>query len=600
MINKFLYSASKALLRNKDMKRRGDIILFLLGVSFLWVVVRVVQMQVVDVEYNRERGEARLVQKQLRPALRGRILDRNGKLLAGSIPAVDIWARPEDMAREKDKSFSEKTKNQLREVAFLLNESLDDLLSQLNNIDSTYVPLGRAAHVNFSKKIDALKIQGIYHDNVYKREYPEGLATSDLLGFVDIPKGEKGMEGLENYFNKKLTGQNGYRKIIRDTKRRIVETQVEEGPIDGEDIHLSIDYRLQSFAWKILCEAVEEHHAKEGGSVVVLDIRTGELLALVNCLGYNLNSPVNKSQLPSNIWRNRAVTDVFDPGSTLKPFTVGMALEFGYVRRDTEVDTTPGYLEITDGSRKKKVRDTRNFGVLTVEGVIQKSSNVGAIKISRRMTAKEMWETYVKLGYGQTSHIEFPGAVSGILRHWERWKPINKDTISYGYGISTSLLQLARSYTAFGQQGKVLPVTLLKIDKVPEGEAVFSPETAAQVRRMLQMATGPNGTGQRAQIEGYTIGGKSGTARKLEGKVYSENKYRSWFAGLAPVDDPRVIVAVMIDEPSAGQFYGGVVAAPVFSKVAQQALHLLGVPPDVSVKPQINAHSLLEPVEGEL
>ena len=320
-----------------------------------------------------------------------------------------------------------------------------------------------------------------------------------------------------------------------------------------------------------------------------MDAHTGELLALANYPSYD---PGHRKNLTGEQLRNRALTDTFEPGSTMKPITIATALELKRVKPTTIIDTAPGRYTVTGST----ITDTHNYGALTVEGVIQKSSNVGATKVAQKLSAQEMWEHFSALGFGQKPQIQFPGAVSGRLRAWKTWKPIEQATMSYGYGLSASLLQMARSYTVFSNGGKVIPATMLRLDKPPVGVPVFSERTAEQVRKMLALATGPGGTGQRAQTVGYSVGGKSGTARKQVGKSYAAGKYRAWFTGMAPIENPRVIVAVMVDEPSNGTYYGGTVAAPVFSTVVQQSLRLLGVAPDMAVQPQIVAN----PVEESL
>ena len=330
-------------------------------------------------------------------------------------------------------------------------------------------------------------------------------------------------------------------------------------------------------------------HKAKGGSVVVLDAVTGEVLALANYPSY---APDKRQNLSGEQLRNRALTDTFEPGSTMKPFTIALALETGRVRPQTVIDTSPGRLTITGST----ISDTHNYGALTVEGVIQKSSNVGTTKIAMQMPAREMWETFSAAGFGQKPQLGFPGVVSGRLRPYKTWRPIEQATMSYGYGLSASLFQMARSYTVFAHQGQIIPATMLKSSEPVVGVPVFSPKTADAVRKMLQMAAGPGGTGQKAQTLGYSVGGKSGTARKQVGKSYATNKYRAWFTGMAPIDRPRIIVAVMIDEPSNGVYYGGAVAAPVFSEVVQQTLRMMGVQPDMDVKPQIVAEVVEEPL----
>ncbi|MEO8248030.1 MAG: penicillin-binding protein 2, partial [Burkholderiales bacterium] len=436
-----------------------------------------------------------------------------------------------------------------------------------------------------TQEVMALGIKGIYLRKEYKRQYPEGEAIAHVVGFTDVE--DNGQEGIELAFNKDLGGKPGSRRVIKDRMGRVVEDIGDQvPPVDGQDIQLSIDSKVQFFAYQKLREAVTANKAK-AGSVVVIDTQTGEVLALANYPSY---VPDNRQNLQGAQLRNRALTDVFEPGSTMKPVTIAMALEAGRVKPQTLIDTGPGRFQIGGFT----IRDTHNYGTLTVEGVIQKSSNVGALKIAQKMSPHEMWDTYTALGYGQKPQLRFPGAVTGRLRPWKSWKPVEQATMAYGYGMSASLFQMAHSYTAFAHDGKIIPATLLKTSEPAVGTRVFSPETARSVRRMIEMAAGPGGTGQLAQTVGYSVGGKSGTAHKQVGKGYAHNKYRAWFTGMAPINKPRIIVAVMIDEPSAGVYYGGVVAAPVFSAVVQQSLRMMGVQPDLSVTPQIIAETVEE------
>ncbi|MBP8929247.1 MAG: penicillin-binding protein 2, partial [Ottowia sp.] len=399
----------------------------------------------------------------------------------------------------------------------------------------------------------------------------------------------RGQEGAELSFEKQLSGKAGARRVIKDRLGRVVEAVGDEvPPVDGQDVQLSIDSKVQFFAYQKLRDAVTAHKAKSG-SVVVLDAQTGEVLALANYPSY---SPDNRRNLTGAQLRNIAITDTFEPGSTMKPITVAMALEAGKVTPQTQIATAPGTYKLD----KFTIRDTHNYGTLTVEGVVQKSSNVGSLKIAQRLSAQEMWDTYTALGYGHKPDLAFPGAATGRVRHWKGWRPVEQATMSYGYGLSASLFQMAHSYTAFSHDGRVIPATLVKApdDTAVEGVRVFSEKNARAVRKMLEMAAGPGGTGQRAQTVGYSVGGKSGTARKQQGKGYASNKYRAWFTGMAPIDKPRVIVAVMVDEPSNGVYYGGAVAAPVFSEVVQQTLRIMGVQPDMAVKPAIVAEQVEE------
>jgi cell division protein FtsI (penicillin-binding protein 3) len=406
-----------------------------------------------------------------------------------------------------------------------------------------------------------------------------------VVGFTNVE--DNGQEGIELSFNKELAGKAGSRRVIKDRLGRVVEGVGEQvPPVEGKDIQLSVDSKVQFFAYQKLRDAVTARKAK-AGSVVVLDAITGEVLALANYPSY---VPDKRQNLTGEQLRNRALTDTFEPGSTMKPITVAMALEAGRVKPQTLVETGPGRFSIGGFT----ISDTHNYGTLTVEGVIQKSSNVGALKIAQKMSPHEMWDTYTALGYGQKPQIQFPGAVTGRLRPWKNWRPVEQATMAYGYGLSASLFQMAHSYTSFAHDGQIIPVTMLKSSEPAVGVRVFSAENAYAVRRMLQMAAAPGGTGQLAQTVGYSVGGKSGTAHKQVGKGYASNKYRAWFTGMAPIESPRIIVAVMIDEPSDGQYYGGLAAAPVFSEVVQQTLRMMGVQPDVSVKPQIVTQAVEE------
>ncbi|MBX9835273.1 MAG: penicillin-binding protein 2, partial [Burkholderiaceae bacterium] len=536
---------------------------------------RAAYVQVIDNAFFQRQGEVRFARTLDLPAYRGKLLDRNGLILASSVPAASIWAIPEDVKQDDPQ-----VRAQLKELAKLMDTPLPSLIAKLAEEDKTFVWLKRQLDWDVGEKITALGIAGIYLRKEYKRQYPEGESSAHVVGFTNVE--DKGQEGMELAFNDLLAGKAGSRRVIKDRMGRVVEGVGEiVPPMDGRDMQLSIDSKVQFFAYQKLRDQVIAHKAK-AGSVVVLDAITGEVLALANYPSY---APDKRQNLTGEQLRNRALTDTFEPGSTMKPFTIGLALNSGRVRPGTVVDTTPGRVTITGST----ISDTHNYGVLTVEGVIQKSSNVGTTKLAMQMPAREMWETFSAAGFGQKPQIAFPGAVSGRLRAYKTWRPIEQATMSYGYGLSASLFQMARSYTVFAHDGQIITATMLKSDQPAMGVPVFTPQTAAQVRKMLQMAAGPGGTGQRAQTQGYSVGGKSGTARKQIGKTYATGKYRAWFTGMAPIDKPRIIVAVMVDEPNNGTYYGGTVAAPVFSEVVQQTLRMMGVPPDMAVKPQIVA-----------
>jgi cell division protein FtsI (penicillin-binding protein 3) len=547
-----------------------------LALGFGVLAGRAAYIQVIGNDFFQKQGQVRFARTLEMPASRGRILDRNGLILASSVVAPSIWAIPEDIDRDPAK---------LQQLARLLSMPVADLNKKIQDEDKTFVWLKRQVDESVAREIAALGIKGVYQRKEYKRKYPEGEAAAHVVGFTNVEN--IGQEGVELAFDKDMAGRPGSRRVIKDRLGRVVEDVGEQvPPVDGRDLQLSIDSKVQFFAYQKLRDAVQSNKAK-AGSVVVLDAVTGEVLALANYPSYQ---PEKRQNLSGEQLRNRAITDMFEPGSTMKPITVAAALEAGRVTPQTVIETGPGKYNIGGFT----ISDTHNYGSLTVEGVIQKSSNVGALKVAQKMSPREMWEVYTALGYGQKPQLQFPGAVTGRLRPWKTWRPVEQATMSYGYGLSASLFQMAHSYTAFAHDGRIIPTTMLKSADPAPGVKVFSPQNAAAVRKMLQMAAGPGGTGQKAQTVGYSVGGKSGTARKQIGKTYAANKYRAWFTGMAPIDHPRIVVAVMIDEPSAGQYYGGAVAAPVFSEVVQQTLRMMSVQPDMAVKPQIVARSVEE------
>ena len=569
---------SSPLLASKTPVWRSKFIVAMLALAFIVLFARAAYVQVIGNAFFQRQGEVRFARTLEMPASRGRIFDRNGLLLASSVVAPSIWAIPDDVERNPAK---------LQQLAKLLGMPMAELNKKLADEDKTFVWLKRQVDEPVAKQIAELKIAGIHQRKEYKRKYPEGEAAAHVVGFANVEN--RGQEGAELSFEKQLSGKAGARRVIKDRLGRVVEAVGDEvPPVDGQDVQLSIDSKVQFFAYQKLRDAVTAHKAKSG-SVVVLDAQTGEVLALANYPSY---SPDNRKNLTGAQLRNIAITDTFEPGSTMKPITVAMALEAGKVTPQTQIATAPGTYKLV----KFTIRDTHNYGTLTVEGVVQKSSNVGSLKIAQRLSAQEMWDTYTALGYGHKPDLAFPGAATGRVRHWKAWRPVEQATMSYGYGLSASLFQMAHSYTAFSHDGRVIPATLVKApdDTAVEGVRVFSEKNARAVRKMLEMAAGPGGTGQRAQTVGYSVGGKSGTARKQQGKGYASNKYRAWFTGMAPIDKPRVIVAVMVDEPSNGVYYGGAVAAPVFSEVVQQTLRIMGVQPDMAVKPAIVAEQVEE------
>jgi len=567
--------ASSPLLASKTPPWRSRFVVVMLALAFATLVGRAVYIQIIGTDFYLNEGDKRYARTLKLPASRGRILDRNGLVLATSVAAPSIWAIPKDFQADTAKR---------KALARLLTMTPTELEDR-TGVDSEFAWLRRQVEEPLWEQVKALGIKGVHQVREYKRKYPEGEAAAHVVGFTNIE--ENGQEGIELAFQRDLQGKSGSRGVVKDRLGGVVEDTGERvDPVNGRDITLSIDSKVQFFAWQRLRDAVREHNAA-AGSVVVLDVQTGEVLALAN---YPSFDPAKRYPKGAPQLRNRALTDIFEPGSTMKPFIAGWALETGRVTPESRIDTAPGSITITGST----IRDAHPRGMLTVNEVIQKSSNVGTVKLAMQMERREMWELFSQSGFGQKPQLEFPGVVTGRLRPYKTWRPVEQATMSYGYGLSTSLLQLARAYTIFARDGELMPVSILKHEPAADGSVqtlagmrVLSPQTALQVRHMLQLAAGPGGTAPRAQAIGYSVGGKTGTARKQIGKEYAANKYRAWFVGIAPVSNPRIVVAVMVDEPSKGGFFGGDVAAPVFAQVVQQTLRTMGVAPDIEVQPQI-------------
>jgi len=541
---------------------RAPLVFAFIALLFAGLAGRSVYLQWIDNEFLQEQGSSRYSREIELPAHRGRIVDRFGEALAISTPVKSIWAFPAKV---------EATPEQLAALAELLETSPAALSRKLAGGD--FVFLARQVPPEAAERIAQLKIKGINDQNEYRRFYPGGETVSHVLGFTGDQ--DAGQEGIELAQQAWLGGKPGSRRVIINRRGDAVEdVEAIRAPQAGRDLALAIDSRLQYLAFRELKAAVEANKAKAGG-LVILDVASGEILALANWPTYNPNA---RNRVAREKMRNRALTDVFEPGSTMKPFTIACALEAGKVRPDTIIETAPGTLTIGPNT----IHDAHPNGALTVEQVIQKSSNVGAAKIALSLPSETMWRTLADAGFGTPPKSGFPGEVAGRLRPAKTWKPIEQATMAYGHGISVNLVQLARAYTVFATDGELKQATLLKASGPVAGRPVLKPETAHAVRRMLEMAVLPGGTAPQAQVAGYRVGGKTGTAHKLEGHGYA-NKYVSSFVGFAPASNPRLVVAVMIDEPTSGQYYGGAVAAPVFSRVMGNALQMLGVAPDAPV-----------------
>ncbi len=537
----------------------------LLLLSFLGLVVRAIYLQGMHNDFLQQKGELRYSRVIEISAHRGMITDRHGEPLAISTPVESVWASPRDI---------DATPRQLKKLANLIRMNVVEVRKRISDQQRDFVYLRRHLPPDITAKVVELDIPGIFLKREFRRYYPTGELTAHMLGFTDID--DNGQEGIELGWQDTLAGKSGSRRVIKDRKGRIVE-DVESilEPKPGQDIALSIDSKIQYLAYRELKQAMEINKAK-AGEIVVLDTQTGEVLALVNLPTYN---PNNRIKTNSGRARNRVLTDVFEPGSTLKPFTVASALEAGGIKPDTIFQTAPGTLTIG----KATISDSHREGPLTVAQVIQKSSNVGAAKIALTLSPQTLWETFSRSGFGASTGSGFPGEVNGKLRPYQTWRPIEQATMSYGHGIAVNLLQLARAYTLFSEEGKLKPVSLLKVNTPVVGKQVISRDTALAVSKMLEMVVQPGGTAPLAQISGYRVAGKTGTSHKLEGNGYAKDRYIATFVGYAPVSKPRLIIAVMLDEPSAGQYFGGTVAAPVFSQVMVGALRILNVPHDAPI-----------------
>ena len=545
---------------------RARVLLVFLIACFMVLAGRSLYLQGLHDDFLQQKGESRYTRVIDVVATRGRIVDRNNEPLAVSTPVESVAASPADV---------EATPRQLARLAHLLGLKRSDLERKLASTNREFVYLKRQLAPDDAARVVALGVPGVFLQREYRRYYPAGEVTAHLIGFTNVD--DRGQEAIELAFDPMLAGQPGSRRVIKDRLGQIVEdVESIRTPRDGSTLRLSIDARIQYLAYRELKAAVASHRAKAGG-VVVLDVDTGEVLAMVNAPSFN---PNNRGKLDPRRTRNRAVTDLFEPGSTLKPFTVAAALEAGAVKPESVIQTAPGQLSI--GNRV--IHDAHPQGALTVGQVIQKSSNVGTAKMALGMEAEKLWALFNEVGFGTAPDSGFPGEVSGKLRAAKTWRPIEQATISYGHGISVSLLQLARAYLVFATDGELKPLTLVKQQLPVESQQVISAKTARQVRRMLETVVQPGGTATRARVPGYRVAGKTGTTHKLVAGSYAPDKYMSSFIGFAPASRPRLIVAVMIDEPEPGEHFGGVVAGPVFARIMAGGLRLLAVEHDAPVE----------------
>ena len=535
--------------------------LFLLAL-FGGLAVRALHLQGFQTGFLQRKGNSFSKKELVIPAHRGRITDRHGEALAISTPQFQIFVTPRGM---------QPSPAQFAQLARLLDMSEAALKKMLDGAEGEFLTIKPRVLPEIADRIVALRITGLEVQRHYRRHYPDADVTSQLLGFNNVD--DQGQEGMELAQNAWLAGKQGMRRVIVDNKRNIIdEAGAGRPPQEGRDLALSIDRKLQHLVFRELKAAVESNKAKAGGAVV-LDARTGEVLALANWPAFD---PNQREVVPKDRARNRTLTDVFEPGSTLKPFTVAAALEAGLVRPDSVLQTAPGSMTINGAT----IHDAHAYGALTVEQVIQKSSNVGAAKMALMLPPETMWQMLSRSGFGTPPRTGFPGEVGGRLRPWKTWRPIEQATMAYGHGLSVNLVQLARAYTIFATDGELKPASLLKTGGEVAGQPVISAASARAVRKMLEAAVSPGGTAPKAQVAGYRVAGKTGTAHKLAGKGYAPHNYVSSFVGFAPASSPRLIVAVMIDDPAGGQHYGGTVAAPVFSRITDAALRALNVPHD--------------------
>ncbi|MDR0702623.1 MAG: penicillin-binding protein 2 [Azoarcus sp.] len=539
---------------------RARLVLLTLLAGMVMLLGRSLYLQCFNKAFLQARGEARSARVLEVPATRGRIADRNGNLLAVSTPVRSIWAIPSTASKIEP--------GQLRQLAQLLEMEVDDLNARLA-IKNKNVALKRQVLPELAGKVAALKLPGIYQEDEFRRFYPSGEVMSHMLGFTGVQ--DHGQEGIELMFEGVLAGKPGKKRVVKDKRGQVVEdVKVVVEPLNGKDVTLAMDSSIQYLAYTALSEAVRQHKAR-AGSVVVLDVQTGEVLALVNAPTFNPNNPAHRTGAQL---RNRVFTDMFEPGSIMKPFVTAMALESGKFQPTTPINTHNGRLAVGKGV----IRDTHPYPTLTVSEIIQKSSNVGASKMALEFAPESMRDFYARMGFGSPLQIGFPGEASGNLPPAQNWTPFGQATMSFGYGVSVTLIQIARAYLAFARDGELLPLSLTRVDAPPLGTRVFSPQVAREVRQMMETVVNPGGTATRARVAGYRVAGKTGTANKIESNQYV-NKYVSSFIGLAPASNPRLVVAVMVDDP-AGQHSGGIVAAPVFAQVAEGSLRALGVAPD--------------------
>jgi cell division protein FtsI (penicillin-binding protein 3) len=534
---------------------------FVLAASSL--VARAVYLQVLDKDFLNRQADARHLHTERISAHRGAITDRNGEPLAISTPVDSVWANPKELASAVDSVPS---------LARILHLDSQLLMRRITrSMDKEFLYLKRHLSPDEAHRVMALKLPGVNVLREYRRYYPAGEVAGHLIGFTSVD--DDGQEGLELAFNHWLAGESGAKRVLKDRLGRPVENvESIRPPRHGKDLMSSIDLRLQYLAYRTLKAAIQQHNG-DSGSIVILDVMTGEVLAMVNQPGYN---PNDRAQYSAERYRNRAITDIFEPGSSIKPLILAAALESGRFRPGSHVDTGPGYVMVG----AKKIEDSQNLGRVSLTTVLSRSSNVGATKIAMSLEPDQLWATMTRFGLGSLTSSGFPGESAGLLTHYNHWQEISQATLAYGYGVSVTPTQLAQAYAAFGADGRLRPVSLVKLDQPNEGERIITSDHAKAVRRMMEEVVRSGGTGTKASVTGYRVAGKTGTSWKFAAGGYSEDKYISVFAGMAPASDPRLAAVVVIDEPGGDLYYGSDVAAPVFADVMAESLRLLAVPPD--------------------
>jgi len=542
---------------------RVSLIVAFFGFLACSLVARAVFLQVLDKDFLNRQADTRHLRTETIVAHRGAILDRNGEPLAISTPVDSIWVNPKQFATAIDS---------VPQLASALDLKPETLMRRVTrSMDKEFLYLKRHVSPQKAKQVLALKLPGINVQREYRRYYPASEVAGHLIGFTNID--DVGQEGLELAANNWLSGESGAKRVLKDRLGRSIENiESISPPHHGKDLHASIDLRLQYLAYRTLKAAVKSYNARSG-SVVVIDIMTGEVLAMVNQPTYN---PNDRSQFAAERYRNRAITDIFEPGSSIKPLIVVAALESGQYRPGSTIDTSPGYVNVG----AKRIEDSRNLGRISLTTILARSSNVGITKLAMTLQPDQLWDSLTQFGLGEMTGSGFPGESAGMLTHYSHWQPISQATIAYGYGISVTPLQLAQAYAAIGNDGVLQPVSLFAIDAPSGGKRIMSSDTAVAVRRMLEEVVRPGGTGAKASVSGYRVAGKTGTAWKFAKGGYSQDKYISIFAGLAPASDPRLATVVVIDEPGGELYYGSDVAAPVFANIMSESLRLLAVPPD--------------------